>query len=66
MDFDADEVYNNLPEEEKKAIEEEAIKRLEETNPYFNNRKVSFMKKTLILIKVREIVFEKYGGVVNA
>jgi len=62
MSFDPDVVYNNLPAEEQKSIDKEVMETLEKENPYFKNAKVGYMKNTLMLMKRRQIIYNKYGG----
>ena len=57
-----DVIYDALSEIEQLEIREEAIEELKKTNPDFENPRVSFMKKTLIRVKIRELVHRKYCG----
>lgn len=62
MSFDPDVVYNNLPAEEQKSIDKEVMDELEKENPYFKDVKVNYMKNTLVLMKKRQIIFNRYRG----
>lgn len=62
MYFDPDATYNNLSAEEQKAVDDEVMDELEKENPYFKDVKVNYMKNTLVLMKRRQIIFNRYRG----
>jgi len=51
-----DEIYNSLSHPEKENIKEEAIEEIKKTNPRSMEPSMSFMRKFLLQMKIREII----------
>lgn len=53
-------IYNNLPEEEKELIKQEAIEKIKMKNPSVMNPKIAYTRNLLLQIEIIELIRKKY------